>query len=96
MYKILLIMPKYKKKILAIIAVTPFAGVWIEMDNLVASIGQIAVTPFAGVWIEIMFSGHLLLCLIVTPFAGVWIEILAPLPHPLAKRSLPLRECGLK
>ena len=36
------------------LGVTPFAGVWIEIQNAIGN-GNIAgnVTPFAGVWIEI-------------------------------------------
>ena len=33
--------------------VTPFAGVWIEIQNYVHPRSVIRVTPFAGVWIEI-------------------------------------------
>ena len=36
-----------------VVAVTPFAGVWIEMFSLSVSIPGASVTPFAGVWIEI-------------------------------------------
>ncbi len=32
----------------------------------------------------------------VTPRAGVWIEIHTPAVRPLFRRSLPVRECGLK
>ena len=35
------------------ILVTPFAGVWIEIQKLNTSIKNMTVTPFAGVWIEI-------------------------------------------
>ena len=35
-------------------AVTPFAGVWIEMYRVSQVIFLRFVTPFAGVWIEIM------------------------------------------
>ena len=33
--------------------VTPFAGVWIEMNYLLKRHKYLLVTPFAGVWIEI-------------------------------------------
>ncbi len=34
--------------------VTPFAGVWIEIEKFKAmSLDERMVTPFAGVWIEI-------------------------------------------
>ena len=35
------------------IAVTPFAGVWIEIVKYGVDVLTGAVTPFAGVWIEI-------------------------------------------
>ena len=34
-------------------AVTPYAGVWIEIWCISASSVLISVTPYAGVWIEI-------------------------------------------
>ena len=34
-------------------AVTPRAGVWIEIPKLSSQTGNITVTPRAGVWIEI-------------------------------------------
>ena len=33
--------------------VTPYAGVWIEMDLKMQKLRQSMVTPYAGVWIEI-------------------------------------------
>ena len=36
------------------IYVTPFAGVWIEIDRLMLNAKTYNVTPFAGVWIEIL------------------------------------------
>ena len=41
------------RKLLVNIAVTPFVGVWIEIDLKDALVTQYAVTPFVGVWIEI-------------------------------------------
>ena len=35
--------------------VTPFTGVWIEIDIAVRYVVCIIVTPFTGVWIEIGF-----------------------------------------
>ena len=55
--------------------VTPFAGVWIEMQSLYHYRISDNVTPFAGVWIEICCLFRSARCRIVTPFAGVWIEI---------------------
>ena len=41
------------EKVLCNIAVTPFVGVWIEIDKLgIVSVIEF-VTPFVGVWIEI-------------------------------------------
>ena len=37
----------------AVDAVTPFAGVWIEITVSVNTDPSVPVTPFAGVWIEI-------------------------------------------
>ena len=55
-----------------------------------------AVTPLAGVWIEIrkLISSDVFLD--VTPLAGVWIEINIASAKGMYKKSLPLRECGLK
>ena len=41
------------RKLLVNIAVTPFVGVWIEIDTEWADAIQKSVTPFVGVWIEI-------------------------------------------
>ena len=35
-------------------AVTPFAGVWIEIQSVLPKGLMPSVTPFAGVWIEII------------------------------------------
>ena len=37
------------------LSVTPFVGVWIEMDIVDKYSGKSSVTPFVGVWIEIMY-----------------------------------------
>ena len=34
--------------------VTPFAGVWIEIQTSERVKHKVSVTPFAGVWIEIL------------------------------------------
>ena len=64
--------------LLCIFAVTPCAGVWIEiaMDGAYKTIGD--VTPCAGVWIEIDRMCRKVTNNKVTPCAGVWIEILTP------------------
>ena len=36
--------------------VTPFAGVWIEITQLLLMYLHARVTPFAGVWIEIVLA----------------------------------------
>ena len=36
------------------IMVTPFVGVWIEINKTVLSALSFSVTPFVGVWIEIL------------------------------------------
>ena len=41
------------RKLLVNIAVAPFVGVWIEIDNGLKIIMMIFVAPFVGVWIEI-------------------------------------------
>ena len=39
--------------IVKFLSVTPFAGVWIEIDTNIEKMYDLFVTPFAGVWIEI-------------------------------------------
>ena len=56
--------------------VTPFAGVWIEIEDTGHHYSANSVTPFAGVWIEIQADRPLRMLSSVTPFAGVWIEII--------------------
>ena len=57
-------------------AVTPLAGVWIEMFQFSSIfLCSFHVTPLAGVWIEIMPDYDECVSIIVTPLAGVWIEI---------------------
>ena len=57
--------------------VTPFTGVWIEMEHGGArACSGFRVTPFTGVWIEIeklQIANQSISN--VTPFTGVWIEI---------------------
>ena len=56
-------------------AVTPCAGVWIEIVFLGVDPIKEIVTPCAGVWIEINASLNNVCLDVVTPCAGVWIEI---------------------
>ena len=75
--------------------VTPFLGVWIEIERIEKAKEQESVTPFLGVWIEIlhMLSGRSRGY--VTPFLGVWIEIAEENPQMmLYALSLPSWECG--
>ena len=47
-------------QLLVKIAVTPLAGVWIEIMHLISTWQHKHVTPLAGVWIEIeVLSWHL-------------------------------------
>ena len=77
--------------------VTPFMGVWIEIEQLQWPDQQIIVTPFMGVWIEITFQWLRHWMLFVTPFMGVWIEIvIAFIAFVAPSTSHPLWVCGLK
>ena len=42
--------------LLSVLAVTPLAGVWIEMSVKPRIVKVLIVTPLAGVWIEIRAS----------------------------------------
>ena len=81
---------------MCIFAVTPLAGVWIEIlvKEIIDYLNE--VTPLAGVWIEIMTKKVYCNLSSVTPLAGVWIEINIASAKGMYKKSLPLRECGLK
>ena len=57
-------------------AVTPYAGVWIEIGVWSGKFCGICVTPYAGVWIEIFDCALVQDGKSVTPYAGVWIEII--------------------
>ena len=67
-------------------SVTPLAGVWIEICRYAPSDVDDFVTPLAGVWIEMTIPVSDTRTTAVTPLAGM----------NEARRSLPLRECGLK
>ena len=60
---------------MCIFAVTPLAGVWIEIPNAKRLKIVADVTPLAGVWIEISMPTQDDTKDTVTPLAGVWIEI---------------------
>ncbi len=60
------------------ILVTPFVGVWIEIEMGRQCLLLKIVTPFVGVWIEIIGLVAFGATALVTPFVGVWIEISVP------------------
>jgi len=75
-------------------AVTPLAGVWIEIANAVRLYHRpFTVTPLAGVWIEIYYNIESTHKYIVTPLAGVWIEISMNCRWPPGIRSHTPRGC---
>ena len=39
-----------------LIKVAPFAGAWIEIEELAKDGGVMVVAPFAGAWIEILYE----------------------------------------
>ena len=51
------------RKLLVNIAVTPFVGVWIEINFSCVALRDTFVTPFVGVWIEICYRRYKLSCL---------------------------------
>ena len=57
------------------VGVTPFTGVWIEIESVTPYCIGYRVTPFTGVWIEILLRCRDSGLVEVTPFTGVWIEI---------------------
>ena len=80
-----------------VIGVTPFVGVWIEIDVCPKCGGTGWVTPFVGVWIEIGKVEFFKKYVEVTPFVGVWIEIQDTITTQTEYVwSLPSWECGLK
>ena len=81
---------------MCIFAVTPLAGVWIEIMYYRTICNCSFVTPLAGVWIEIVIFLGFANSYDVTPLAGVWIEIYTLAKVSSVMPSLPLRECGLK
>ena len=70
---------KYKLEIfLVIFAVAPYAGAWIEINDVVAFCIAFAVAPYAGAWIEIKLYPIPFTIFSVAPYAGAWIEIYHP------------------
>ena len=77
--------------------VAPLAGAWIEMWRTIRSLMRVSVAPLAGAWIEIFSPLIYSTTASVAPLAGAWIEMqLHGQNGNLLKRSLPLRERGLK
>ncbi len=77
-------------------AVTPLAGVWIEIALLLSEEETEIVTPLAGVWIEMGAIYTSYRTCPVTPLAGVWIEMLGSGSRTTAAGSPPSRGCGSK
>ena len=76
--------------------VAPFAGAWIEIEEMEKLLSGQNVAPFAGAWIEIKNVAVQNYGDVVAPFAGAWIEMHQISFRPLCKWSLPSRERGLK
>ena len=70
---------KLLEKLMPLIWVTPFVGVWIETKDNLKLWGSMPVTPFVGVWIETCQDPLANTGSAVTPFVGVWIETLTHL-----------------
>ena len=50
--------------------VTPYVGVWIEIDITPEQIIEIMVTPYVGVWIEIFLRRREQFMLVCHPLCG--------------------------
>ena len=76
--------------------VAPFAGAWIEIENIDVEAALVEVAPFAGAWIEIvnLFANPFVNP--VAPFVGAWIEICLYCRHRRRDQSLPSWEHGCK
>ena len=89
-------MYKWLHTVLCIFAVTPHAGVRIEMYSCDEVISRIKVTPHAGVRIEIILILTIVTFRAVTPHAGVRIEIENVYQDINQGSSPPTRGCELK
>ena len=88
---------QYLLGILCMFAVTSFAEVWIEIDEMKVRAAADRVTSFAEVWIEIHHCPFQIRHILVTSFAEVWIEIFCKNTwYSMPVESLPSRKCGLK
>ena len=57
------------------VEVTPYTGVWVEMEIQYLPVAPISVTPYTGVWVEINVFLPTIPSTAVTPYTGVWVEI---------------------
>ena len=62
----------------AVIAVAPRAGAWIETTGIDGVGVCLKVAPRAGAWIETTYNGLCQDCADVAPRAGAWIETNVP------------------
>ena len=76
--------------------VTPFAGVWIEINKEIWNDDIVRSLPSRECGLKSWIAVKPAKKRPVTPFAGVWIEIWWMTRFPTQTRSLPSRECGLK
>ena len=81
---------------LSVFAVTPRAGVWIEISDKHTALPFLPSLPVRECGLKLHLSLNAIRDPCVTPRAGVWIEILRVFHYVLTKSSLPVRECGLK
>ena len=77
-------------------AVTPCAGVWIEITGLIDPDIRVVSLPVRECGLKSAQPSVDNTSADVTPCAGVWIEILLMVHNPWTYMSLPVRECGLK
>ena len=77
-------------------AVTPYAGVWIEISENKHDHRNTRSLPTRECGLKLLFSVCHKPDSKVTPYAGVWIEIEVNANDKLSATSLPTRECGLK
>ena len=89
-------MHKWLNAVLCIFAVTPHAGVRIEISGYLDTALNINVTPHAGVRIEIFSLFRRKSLQSVTPHAGVRIEIICSSSSLESHLSPPTRGCELK
>ena len=79
-----------------LIAVTPYAGVWIEIGSSNDSKVNASVTPYAGVWIEIFKINIIYYNTLSLPTRECGLKLQYCMKRICTIWSLPTRECGLK